>query len=475
MLSLALLSYRGFWDPSSDGEDELADAITDGLAHMEPLRDDWNLVWGPGTYRYLGSVFDDAMMYVAQHRKHPERYAIVVRGTNPVALFDWLFGDFLAYRQLPWRPGGRTVVRDARLSLSTALGLKILLNMRGQVSTALTPEPGPYDFLFGLGADALDNAQNLKTSIANRLWYRQARQLIEQLLWYQHLWGFADRMAEDVTSQFRSALSPRDAQYIDGIRRRLLKLVDTVMDALGDAVLDLLVPVLQEQVNRPARNHRGIGLLDLLRALADRHGDALELFVTGHSKGGALAPALALCLADTQGSDGIPAAYRWNPDGKATIHCYAFAGPTPGNTAFAAHFNQRLGRRFYRYTNELDIVTGAWTPKGLRAVPNVYGKAVRRVPGLELLARAVAEDVEHLDYRHLGLNYTDGDGQDTRIDEHVIEFSGPLRRHIKSFFLQEIYQHVQAYIDALGLKGVIDITDLLGGDDESRSIFAAAS
>ena len=85
----------------------------------------------------------------------------------------------------------------------------------------LLSELGPlYDFLFGLGADVLDNAQNLKTSIANRLGYRQARQLVARLLWYQHLWGFADRMTEDVTSQFRGTLALQDAQHIDRIRRR---------------------------------------------------------------------------------------------------------------------------------------------------------------------------------------------------------------------------------------------------------------
>ena len=87
MLSLSLLSYRGFWNPERDNQQNLANAISDGLNELEPLKDNWQLAWGPATYRYLGSIFDSSMMYIVQHKTHKSRYAIVVRGTNPIDAF----------------------------------------------------------------------------------------------------------------------------------------------------------------------------------------------------------------------------------------------------------------------------------------------------------------------------------------------------------------------------------------------------
>ena len=114
MLSLALLSYRGFWNPGSGNRQAAgAGGHVDGLDQLEPLKGDWNLLWGPGSYRYLGSVFDSSMMYVVQHRKRAGRYAIVVRGTNPVALFDWMLGDFLPHRQVPLAVSAPAQLRPA--------------------------------------------------------------------------------------------------------------------------------------------------------------------------------------------------------------------------------------------------------------------------------------------------------------------------------------------------------------------------
>ena len=99
MLSLSLLSYRGFWNPSTEKQQAMVATLEHGLEALEPLRGDWKLIWGPGSYRYLGSAFDSSMMYVVQHTREEARYAIVVRGTNPVDVFDWLLGELPGYQK----------------------------------------------------------------------------------------------------------------------------------------------------------------------------------------------------------------------------------------------------------------------------------------------------------------------------------------------------------------------------------------
>jgi hypothetical protein len=217
MLSLALLSYRGFWNPGSDNRQGMAGAITEGLDQLEPLKGDWVLVWGPGTYRYLGSVFDSSMMYVVQHKKEAGRYAIVVRGTNPVALFDWVLGDFLSHRQVPWHHCSSGVAPQASLSLSTALGLKILLNMRAGPGTGDIVEAGKFSSLLDLGMRVLSTAKGagdagLATageavnSTAADVVQEGATRLIEGLQKYQGQWSFADKIADAVISAIGNLL-----------------------------------------------------------------------------------------------------------------------------------------------------------------------------------------------------------------------------------------------------------------------------
>ena len=43
-----------------------------------------------------------------------------------------------------------------------------------------------------------------------------------------------------------------------------------------------------------------------------------------------------------------------------------------------------------------------------------------------------------------------------------MEFSGTLQQDNPSYVLQEIYQHVGAYVDLLGLGKLIKLQDLLG-------------
>ena len=92
-----------------------------------------------------------------------------MRGTNPVDIFDWLFGDFLPHRQVPWHPVDNGAAAGARVSLSTALGLKILLNMRAENVPETLAQPGRFDFLFDLGWTERRGRDALRVAWASEL------------------------------------------------------------------------------------------------------------------------------------------------------------------------------------------------------------------------------------------------------------------------------------------------------------------
>jgi hypothetical protein len=136
-LTLAGLAYRGFHDllRGSAHTEVVRQALLNGLHTLAPVKDEWSLVWGPVTSRSGPDAFDSAAMYVVQNRRDPACYVVAIRGTNPVAASDWLFGDFWVSTTVPW-PYARAADRAA-VSASIALGLSKLQTMR---SPRLSPE-----------------------------------------------------------------------------------------------------------------------------------------------------------------------------------------------------------------------------------------------------------------------------------------------------------------------------------------------
>src|SRR5262245_34448419 len=121
MLALAALTYRGF---GKHDEAAIDAALRPWLPKLEKEGlGQWKLVWGPASFRTRTSMFDDAMMYVAQRQDRPPaepHYVVAIRGTNPISLFDWIFGDFWVSMQVDWTTPGNP---PAKLSASTALGM----------------------------------------------------------------------------------------------------------------------------------------------------------------------------------------------------------------------------------------------------------------------------------------------------------------------------------------------------------------
>ncbi len=386
MLTLAGLAYRGSHDllRGAAHADVVRRALLDGLHTLPPVKDEWSLVWGPVTSRSGPDAFDSAAMYVVRNRREPARYVVAIRGTNPIAASDWLFGDFWVSTTVPW-PYARAADRVA-VSASTALGLSKLQTMRAPRLAAETIA----------GTTGGDNG--------NRPAVTQEA-LESQLAGISAGWN---RFVEEPSGW----------------------LEDHVVDRLKTAV-NLPWMDLRPRSLTPAPED---GVLDLLSFLAEEaHAAAapLDVVVTGHSKGGALATAVALWLKDALASPDT--AEQWDGRRGARVSCYAFAAPTPGNAAFADRIDRVLASDHHHLRNRHDIVTHAWQVDELERIPDLY--APRRTV-LEPLIPVIASRVRGLEYRQARAGVT--------------TFAGALDAE-RGFEMEFIHQHMDAYLDELGL------------------------
>jgi hypothetical protein len=111
--------------------------------------------------------------------------------------------------------------------------------------------------------------------------------------------------------------------------------------------------------------------MKLTTFLATLTSNPVNVYTTGHSLGGALAPTLTLALENLR--------LLWDLSGNATFFPFAFAGPTPGDAAFAAYFNQKFPQGLQRVWNALDVVPHAWDTPHLQELPSLYGQPIQFV------------------------------------------------------------------------------------------------
>ena len=378
MLTLAGLAYRGFHDLLRGGShtDVVRAAVLDGLRTLPPVKDQWTLVWGPVTSRSGPDAFDSAAMYVVQSRREPTRYVVAIRGTNPISASDWLFGDFWVSTTVPWpyaRGDG-----DAAISASTALGLSKLQTMRSP-RVALDP---------AVAARRPAAARNALEDQIDRIasaWERFAQ---APTAW-----------AQDHLNRLRSAVT---LPWMD----------------------------LRFRSAPAAPDETGLDLLSLLAAEARAAAGPLDVVVTGHSKGGALASALALWLKELLGSADTG---RWDGGRGARVACHAFASPTPGNAGFADRIDAMLGPDHHHLRNSKDVVPHAWQADELEEIPELY--APRRT-ALRALIPVIAVRVAPLGYRHARAG--------------LATFAGGLDRR-RAFEAEFVHQHLEAYLAELRL------------------------
>lgn len=394
MLALAALSYRGYGNHNEAMVAKYLDPWLPGLAD-EGLGT-WRRVWGPACFRAPTSFVDDAMVYVAKRAdasaNDPPHYAVAVRGTNPISLFDWVFGDFWVRYRVGW-DGDATVP----VSASTALGLAIVQNL-----TATEPASE-----FG----SLAHFANGVTSALQGVGFHVAELLPDALL------GRPDLFDDDVVLQRIADFTSAATQHVgSGVFGRLLDHFDGDLDSVRDLVQQRVFTRVLAAVR--ASRDEGSTLLDFLTSAAVEPGATVS--VTGHSKGGALAVATALWLHET-----------WAPQKGGTVECFSFAGPTAGGADFVARFETALGSRTRSVVNRCDVVPHAWAVDDLQHIGDLY-------PALDVPTELLAQAVDRLEYAHVR-------------GAEVVEF-GTRPRPGRPLVEELAYQHLDAYLLEAGFR-----------------------
>ncbi|MCP4137649.1 MAG: lipase family protein [bacterium] len=138
MTLLAYFAYMDFWNTDCAAlEKDLTDTL---LSVKEDLEID-EISWGPVAHKQDIQIFTDSLVYIVKNSGNdaPAEYTIVIRGTNPVSLFSWIFEDFTVGGQTPWyRQSPHTKAKHAYISKASDTSLAIHKNLKYNGQTILS-------------------------------------------------------------------------------------------------------------------------------------------------------------------------------------------------------------------------------------------------------------------------------------------------------------------------------------------------
>jgi hypothetical protein len=229
------------------------------------------------------------------------------------------------------------------------------------------------------------------------------------------------------------------------------------------------------------RQHPGTGttIIDFLTDQLKELGEKVEIVVTGHSLGGTLSPVLALALYEKKST--------WDPNNRATLKVYPFAGATPGNFYFAEYYRQRLGENTTRVWNSLDIVPHAWSATKLSQIAKLYEPHIPSNPLIEKFVNLATLISAAGFYHHIKWLTPPLQGtfrppvQPSETSSMQVELNVQLSESIKSavtateelsalddnngfeqFMAQALEQHMDAYFDLLEFPLEVKVALYLG-------------
>ena len=200
--------------------------------------------------------------------------------------------------------------------------------------------------------------------------------------------------------------------------------------SLGTAVGLIILQNAKPSGDRP---NAGRSLRDFLSGLPSGE---IELNVTGHSLGGALAPTLALWLKDIQ--------WFWNAAGNVQITAMPSAGPSAGNSAFSHYSDRTVTTR--RFVNSLDVVPHAWNEQTLGQLKTLYAPSIPEDPFMDGLIGWAMQAAATGDYLSVQPN---SPPIPSEINQEIIDPNLP---PFINYFIQMAYQHVEAYMKYFGLS-----------------------
>ena len=416
MMTLAAISYRGFnlmLLGESERRTRLRAAMVDSINTLGPVRNNWDLVWGPASFRALKKGLDEVVLYVARSRHEPTTLVVAIRGTNPLSASDWILGNLTVSKTVPWPYGAPTA--GAEISVSTALNLCILKHLRSDV---VEPSSPAEKVSRAFRPDTI--RRFVSRSLAGGI-TRPLDGLVKPL-------ALAEWIDAAKRKQSETASSPEIQTLMNESNRLLPEHCDP---------LSLLIDGASHASSAP-----GIDLLGFLRNVVRESRRPVQIYVTGHSKGGALSSTVALWLADTQGGEPVPPEDQWDVNRVAIVHAYSFAGPTAGNGKFALHSNGVIGSRCWRVVNQQDIVPHVWSVNDIDQIPDLYPLNVIEHALLATTCATVLKSVEHLDYQQIG---------------NIVESFTSALKPRAIFAHQVVHQHLQAYFDKMKLSNDMNV------------------
>jgi ubiquinone biosynthesis protein len=158
-LTLSCIAYVGMWGHAATHPASLLALVNRFLEEIPAVRGRWQVAWGPGIARLGGDgLTADNMIYVVRDGQDRSRYAVVIRGTNPLSIPDMATEVQQVYEQRPWPYGG---AGTPQIALGVSIGLSAI---QGMVADAGVPGAGRTlgQFL----ADATSQGEAIRVSVA---------------------------------------------------------------------------------------------------------------------------------------------------------------------------------------------------------------------------------------------------------------------------------------------------------------------